>query len=379
MFIVGGGPSLQGFDFSRLRGARIIAVNRAFEYLPFADILFSMDNRYYGEIRMTKEFRGFRGRKVWINTMNFHYEGVETLKIYDVPGMSPSVASGISTGGNSGYAALNLALLLGADPVYLLGFDFKAANGRSHFHPGYRFVSHPEKLDAWRARLEAVAPSILATGRRVINLSTNSALTGFPFARFEDVPRNPDFRVVSYFTDENYQRLAERLIASLDHFGIPHDVRNVPSRGSWTENTGYRAEFIKGIMTDHPGENVVWIDADGVIQRYPILLHELGDADFAAHYRAHPNGRRELLGGTVFHAGKESILAMMDEWIAESKTIAFYKDQRALQNVIERDPRRFHVYRLPATYCQIFDLMKNEGVPVIEHFQASRKLKRVVR
>ena len=33
------------------------------------------------------------------------------------------IADGIATANNSGYAALHLAYLLGADPVYLLGFD----------------------------------------------------------------------------------------------------------------------------------------------------------------------------------------------------------------------------------------------------------------
>jgi len=33
-FIVGGGTSLKGFDFSQLRGELVIAVNRAMEYVP---------------------------------------------------------------------------------------------------------------------------------------------------------------------------------------------------------------------------------------------------------------------------------------------------------------------------------------------------------
>ena len=47
-FIVGGGPSLRGFDWGRLRGERVIAVNRAFEQLPFADISVSLDERWHG-------------------------------------------------------------------------------------------------------------------------------------------------------------------------------------------------------------------------------------------------------------------------------------------------------------------------------------------
>ena len=45
-FIVGGGPSLKGFDFERLRGERVIAINKAFYDVPFADIVFAMDSPF---------------------------------------------------------------------------------------------------------------------------------------------------------------------------------------------------------------------------------------------------------------------------------------------------------------------------------------------
>ena len=42
-FLIGGGPSLQGFDFAQLEGkGRIIAVNRSFHYVPFADMMVAM-------------------------------------------------------------------------------------------------------------------------------------------------------------------------------------------------------------------------------------------------------------------------------------------------------------------------------------------------
>jgi hypothetical protein len=47
-FIIGGGPSLKGFDFNRLRGqGRVIAINRALEYAPWADVVFFMDWKLY--------------------------------------------------------------------------------------------------------------------------------------------------------------------------------------------------------------------------------------------------------------------------------------------------------------------------------------------
>lgn len=48
VFVIGGGPSVKGFDFSRLKGRRIIAVNNAgFDLVPWADVLFWADARWF--------------------------------------------------------------------------------------------------------------------------------------------------------------------------------------------------------------------------------------------------------------------------------------------------------------------------------------------
>ena len=52
-------------------------------------------------------------------------------------------------------------------------------------------------------------------------------------------------------------------------------------------------------------------------------------------------------------------------------------DQKVLQYIIDQsEDLHLNIIRLPPTYCQIFDLMQDEGNPVIEQFQASRRLKK---
>ncbi|MCX5657919.1 MAG: hypothetical protein NTZ48_06855, partial [Candidatus Omnitrophica bacterium] len=46
-FIIGGGPSLKGFDFSKLKGELVIAVNRAWESCDCA-ITFFLDEQFWG-------------------------------------------------------------------------------------------------------------------------------------------------------------------------------------------------------------------------------------------------------------------------------------------------------------------------------------------
>ena len=60
-----------------------------------------------------KKFENYMGYKVWLNTSCIDVPD-EDIYITDTP-----------NGGNSGHAALNFAIKMGANPIYLLGFDLK--------------------------------------------------------------------------------------------------------------------------------------------------------------------------------------------------------------------------------------------------------------
>ena len=47
VFIIGGGPSLKGFNWSLLAGKKTIAINRAIQFYPKADALYFTDGRVY--------------------------------------------------------------------------------------------------------------------------------------------------------------------------------------------------------------------------------------------------------------------------------------------------------------------------------------------
>lgn len=191
-FIVGGGPSLKGFDWTKLRGELTIAINRAFEYLD-ADILFAMDSGVHDTIMSGRfgdavrdKFERFSGLKVWLDS---GVKGVLHLRNNGLTGLSPSLEDGLSTGGNSGYAALNLAILLGANPIYLLGFDMKGdgQGGQAWFHNGYPTKQSEDVYGDFIKAFDAVAPEIRSRGIDVINLNPESGLKCFPFGKFEDI------------------------------------------------------------------------------------------------------------------------------------------------------------------------------------------------
>ena len=48
-YIVGGGPSLTGYDWDLLKGKMLIGINRAFEVVPWADIIYFSDFKFFEE------------------------------------------------------------------------------------------------------------------------------------------------------------------------------------------------------------------------------------------------------------------------------------------------------------------------------------------
>jgi len=194
-FIVGGGPSLRGFDFGRLRGERVIAVNKAFLDVPFADVMFAMDRPLLDLITTGKlgedyrrAFASFCGVKLWLDLSNYSYPaGVYSIPSTGEAGWTKSLKEGLCHGQNSGYGALNLALVLGADPIYLLGYDCsKGPAGEKNYHNGYPSGTNPDALNIFKRAFEEGA-AMLEGGHRIINLNSASALRCFEFGDADKV------------------------------------------------------------------------------------------------------------------------------------------------------------------------------------------------
>ena len=89
---------------------------------------------------------------------------------------------GLSTGGNSGHQAVNLAFLLGAKRIWLLGFDMGAASSsHNHFfgnHKG-RDLTNPNKslYRDWRKKFDEMAAALAKQNVELLNLSRKTALS----------------------------------------------------------------------------------------------------------------------------------------------------------------------------------------------------------
>lgn len=204
-FVVGGGPSLLNFNWESLKGRRTIGVNRAFEKFD-PTIIFSMDTRFLNWLMngvyatnisdggaSYEKFKESKAYKVWLATYRLSLpEDFFIIKVrlnYDFGkwAFTFTMKDGIGHGDNSGYAALNLAVCLGADPIYLLGFDCKHENGRTHWHKGHPIKQKAETAENFVKFFSKAAALIKPRGINIINLNPDSALNCWPKMPAEEI------------------------------------------------------------------------------------------------------------------------------------------------------------------------------------------------
>lgn len=195
-FVIGGGPSLIGFDFGRLKGkGRVIVINKAYLYTPFADVLFFMDHAsFYVSVKRgqfgagaLKAWDAFQGKRVFLNLRGREVKDAYSVRSLGRSGLSTSLRRGLFHGNNSGVGAIGLALCMGADPIYLLGYDLKHDGRTTHFHGGYGHGQPEVVMRSYRVELTTLAKLIAKRGHpKVINLNRASALTAFPFGDIDE-------------------------------------------------------------------------------------------------------------------------------------------------------------------------------------------------
>ncbi len=180
------------------------------------------------------------------------------------------------------------------------------------------------------------------------------------------------YTVVGYYTEQtSYAEEIQNLAASLKRFNLPMDLVGIPTQGSWQANTQYKAYFIKQMLIRHYPMDILYLDADARIQQYPALFDK-ADFDLAVFYWHN----KELISSTLYFANNPKTFELVERWIACCFENLDIWDQKVLQYVIqESKDLNLNIKMLPPSYCQIFDLMQDEGEPVIEQFQASRRFK----
>lgn len=193
-------------------------------------------------------------------------------------------------------------------------------------------------------------------------------------------------KVIAYYTlGTDYEKEANQLKASLDKVGMKYQIEGVPNLGSWQENTRYKATFIKEkILENLEGETLLYLDVDARVRKYPIELEDIKEP-IAVRFEDFKWQKGTCLSGTILIKPTLDMVRLCKDW--ELKNNLTKSDKKNLEQdnlgVLLNEyafayPHHFKYKVLPVEYCFIFDIHRRmyKGVePIIEHLQASRRLK----
>lgn len=402
-FIIGGGPSVRNIDLSVLKNELTIGINRAYELLS-PNILFGVDGQMFGWVELgklgeesKKKFNEFTGFKVWMALHKLYPPDIYLIEPDDRPGYRIGSTSRLAFKNNSGYGAINLAAVLGANPIYLLGFDMHGdkQGKQKWWHNGYPVDYGENVYKRYIEEITKFAPVLEKAGFEVVNLSRGSALKCFKSGTLSKVMKSKSantskcsWMVVSFFTKGTpYETEIKKLEVSLRKFNIQHYFFPCEPRGTWRGNLNYKSEIIRKSFDMFPDKDIVFIDSDGIVQKYPVLFDTLSkkrEHDIAAHFHQYPTSvdGGSLLSGTLWFANNEMNRDVVDRWHkigVENPTIRHQHCLNIAIHELSKEGESIGICRMPREYTQIFDYKgaKHEDA-VIEHFQASRRFRKKV-
>lgn len=421
VFIIGGGPSLVGFDFSLLDGKDTIAVNKSVEYIKQPTYFITTDYTYLSKSKKSISDYSRSGiSTVFVVNMtgsvnkvgNDYIDKKHNLGYYKLPEFNHVIESrqeidntngfgktlkDFAHGLNSGFCAIQLAIILGYKKIYLLGFDMNVDNA-THFHGGYEQRTNIKTMiSVFKERLIS-AIKLNKSESQIISCNTQSMLNEhLPYTdvkdikieKYEQVSKNTglsNLLIVGYYTKHTpYQAEAQKLIASCHKLGLRHDITGVDNLGSWQANTRFKAKFMLDMLIKHPTMRLLYVDVDAVIHKMPNLFMNYS-ADIAVRFQDFSYRKNECLSGTIYMENNLKTRKLCELWLNENVSEgpnAKTFEQWNLGKIIEKMAVSDGLVskNLPPEYTFIFDSMRKiypNAVPVIEHFQASRKYKKNV-
>lgn len=158
-FVVGGGNSLKNFKFDKLINKTTIVSNKALLNVPNSNYFITTDYTFLNWLKKENKYKHFVNNECMkffvancISDAIQNKNGVITDTRYDLKykledfdkivicKSAKSIGfdfNNFNSGYNSGFSSLQLAILLGYNPIYLLGMDMCNQGTETHYHGGY--------------------------------------------------------------------------------------------------------------------------------------------------------------------------------------------------------------------------------------------------
>lgn len=201
MFIIGGGPSINKLDLTKIQEFPTIVCNCGFLDFPWADIMYFGDCKVHTWIskadkgKYQKQFDAFDGLKVSCCPDTRYDNRIHTL--FRIGKGIVKDRRSIGWNMNTGGSAINLAYHFGATRVILLGFDMHQVENRSNFHD-YNIIKDKDPESVYKKFLRYfkwIAEDAEKLGLEIINTTMDSSLELFPKVSYEEVLSQYGFSV----------------------------------------------------------------------------------------------------------------------------------------------------------------------------------------
>lgn len=198
VFIIGGGPSLRGMEFKSLHGERVIGCNDAYRmgydsifhnqglfplrpYSSWIQVILFGDNCWFAHHRdeIIKQYE--RYFFISMASQNPNCETVHWMK-RQPEGLTTRESKKIGWNKSTGAGAINLALLLGAKRVVLLGFDMKMGDeNQANWHVNEVNTPIPSDYVKFAEGMETIAKELSEKypDAEILNAGPDSALECF--------------------------------------------------------------------------------------------------------------------------------------------------------------------------------------------------------
>ena len=178
-YIIGGGPSLKNFNWNLLFEKNVIGCNAAFYIgVDLIPIMIFGDGAFLRQHRSGLDNYSKNGGLVITNSHIVNrFDPPEYLKQMKKANRG-LIKDGLGWNANTGASAINLALLFGANPIYLLGYDMKLSpEGEKNFHNAYNDTPNTKAYDRFLRGMAEVARDLpqLFPGHQVINLEDDTS------------------------------------------------------------------------------------------------------------------------------------------------------------------------------------------------------------
>ena len=139
------GPSLTQQVAEACKGHKVVVVNDAYRLIPNAQVLYACDSMWWEVHKGCPDFQGEKWSSHGLTGR--HNDKSDVAEKFGLNLVEGKEADGFSLdpliihyGSNSGFQAINLAILFGAKRIVLVGFDMRVTDKR-HF-----FGDHPTPL-----------------------------------------------------------------------------------------------------------------------------------------------------------------------------------------------------------------------------------------